>query len=276
LNPLSEPPGTGIVNGPESASWTRRFSKCCFFLLLDPEVQAFGLLSGPIAKHMDCCEPVTALCLNMKKITRALLINLSIVIPVYKVEQYLPQCLDSVFSQNLKNCEVICVNDGTPDNSRVILADYQKNYPDLVIIDRENGGLPAARNSGLHIARGKYIYFLDSDDFLYPDVLTIMQRFAFDHDLDIACFNVLKNGVLPYFDIKTELPIPLTGIDYYKKNYDLNNFFPPSPVWMMLFKLKFLRINTLSFKENIEHEDEEFSPRAFFYAERVGCLNIST
>lgn len=201
--------------------------------------------------------------------------NLSIIIPVYNVEDYLAECLDSVFSQNLDNCEVICVNDGSPDNSRNILSDYQKKYPAIVIVDRPNGGLSAARNSGLEVAQGEYIYFLDSDDYLLDGSLAKALAFAASHSLDIACFNVKKGEKFFYFTEKKPLQGIFPGKTYYPDYYKANGFFPPSAVWMYIYKREFLEKNHLRFKSSALHEDEEFSPRAFYLAERVAGLNIA-
>ena len=90
----------------------------------------------------------------------------SIIIPVYNVENYLSECLDSVIKQTIMDLEIICVNDGTKDHSREILEEYQKQDARIQIIDKVNGGLSSARNAGLAAATGEYILFLDSDDYL--------------------------------------------------------------------------------------------------------------
>lgn len=199
---------------------------------------------------------------------------LSIIIPVYNVEKYLHQCLNSVYSQNLEACEVICVNDGSTDNSRTILQEFKDINNDLILIDRENGGLSAARNSGLKMANGKYVYFLDSDDYLFHGVLRKTIDFVEENELDLAYFNVLKDGKEFYFNNKKEITEVLSGKEYYKLNYEVNGFFPPSAVWTHLYKREFLLQNSMKFKEGIEHEDEEFTPRTYYFAQRVSCLNI--
>ena len=92
--------------------------------------------------------------------------KVSVIIPVYNVEKYLRECLDSVVTQDLDDIEIICINDGSTDGSSRILAEYATQYEKLAILDKENSGLSAARNSGLSVAKGKYILFLDSDDLL--------------------------------------------------------------------------------------------------------------
>lgn len=100
---------------------------------------------------------------------------LSIVIPMYQVEQYLPTCLDSVLLPGREDYEIIAVDDGSPDRSGQIAEEYAARYPDLIrVIRQENGGLGAARNTGLEAAEGEYLFFLDSDDSLFPGALEEM------------------------------------------------------------------------------------------------------
>lgn len=92
--------------------------------------------------------------------------KLSIIAPIYKTEQYLPVCIESILGQSFSDFELILVNDGSPDNSRQICENYQKKDSRIRIVNKENGGLSSARNAGLEIARGDYIMFVDSDDYL--------------------------------------------------------------------------------------------------------------
>ena len=93
--------------------------------------------------------------------------KLSIIVPCYKVEKYLPRCLDSLVNQTLEDIEVICINDGSPDNCLNILKDYQKKYKDkIVIIDKKNEGVWRGRKDGIKKATGEFIGFVDSDDYL--------------------------------------------------------------------------------------------------------------
>lgn len=110
----------------------------------------------------------------------------SVLIPVYNVEDYLEKCLDSVVSQTLNNIEIICVDDGSTDGSAEILKEYQKKDKRINIITKENGGLPSARNAGLEVARGKYIGFVDSDDFIEPNMYETMVNSAKQHDSDVV------------------------------------------------------------------------------------------
>ena len=93
--------------------------------------------------------------------------QLSIVVPIYNVEQYLRECLDSLYKIDGIDYEVILVNDGSKDRSREIMEEFKQSYPErTVIVDKENGGLSSARNAGMRVAKGEYISFIDSDDFI--------------------------------------------------------------------------------------------------------------
>lgn len=113
--------------------------------------------------------------------------TLSIIVPCYKVEAYLPRCLDSLVAQTLPNIEVICINDGSPDRCIDILHDYERRYPDtIVVIDKPNEGVWKGRRDGIRIARGAYIGFVDSDDYVCPTFAEELWRAATEHDADIA------------------------------------------------------------------------------------------
>lgn len=113
--------------------------------------------------------------------------KLSIIVPCYKVEKYLPKCLASLMGQTLDDYEVICINDGSPDHCLDILRAWQKRYPDrLVIIDKPNEGVWRGRFDGIAKARGEYIGFLDSDDYAEPDFAELLYNTAKAADADVA------------------------------------------------------------------------------------------
>ncbi len=114
--------------------------------------------------------------------------SVSIIIPIYKVEKYLRRCLDSVLNQTFQDWNAICVNDGSPDNSDKILAEYAARDSRFVIVNKENGGLSDARNAGMPYANGKYILYLDSDDFIHPQTLEIAYNLAMRDNSDIVSF----------------------------------------------------------------------------------------
>ena len=111
----------------------------------------------------------------------------SIIIPCYNVETYLPRCLDSLVDQTLDDLEIICINDGSPDNCLAILRDYEQRYPDtIVVIDKENEGVWRGRLDAIAIARGEYIGFVDSDDYVEPDFAEKLYTAAKENDADIS------------------------------------------------------------------------------------------
>lgn len=114
-------------------------------------------------------------------------IKLSIIVPCYKVEKYLPRCLDSLVNQTLDNIEIICINDGSPDNCINILKDYQSKYGDkIVIIDKKNEGLWIGRKDGVKKARGEYIGFVDSDDYVALNFAEKLYNAAVSKNADIS------------------------------------------------------------------------------------------
>ena len=124
--------------------------------------------------------------------------KITVVIPIYNAEKWLRECLDSVSSQSLREIEIICVNDGSPDHSLAILKEYAAKDSRIVIIDKQNEGVGAARNDGIRSARGEFIAFMDPDD-KYPDKdsLSILYQAATENHVAVAggylgCMN--ENG----------------------------------------------------------------------------------
>ncbi len=119
--------------------------------------------------------------------------KLSIVIPIYKVEQYLPVCLDSCILPGREDYEILCVDDGSPDRSGQIAEDYASRFPGLIrVIHQENGGLGAARNTGLEAAEGEFLLFLDSDDSLAPGAPEEMLDLLSREEADVIIFDFVK------------------------------------------------------------------------------------
>lgn len=113
-------------------------------------------------------------------------VMLSIIVPVYKTEQYLNQCVDSILAQTIDDYELILVDDGSPDNSGAICDGYAARFPNIRVIHKPNGGLTAARKSGMEAARGKYVAFVDSDDWIDPDMYAVLVAQAEEHGADLV------------------------------------------------------------------------------------------
>jgi glycosyltransferase involved in cell wall biosynthesis len=196
----------------------------------------------------------------------------SIIIPVFNVEPYLAACLDSALNQTYTDVEVICVNDGSTDNSLSILEEYKKQYQQITLLSQENKGLSAARNAGLRVATGDYILFLDSDDWLEKDAIRILRDQIGDEDM--LCFNGRR-----YFEDGTQeepdagiTETNLTGWDYYNKYALVNRKFHFVSVVLRLYRKQFLLDHRLFFEEGIYHEDNLFTPIACYYAQKVKVI----
>ena len=112
--------------------------------------------------------------------------KISVIIPVYNTESYLSRCLDSVLSNTYENLEVICVNDGSTDNSINILDNYKFSDERVIVINQKNSGVSAARNAGLNVATGEYIAFIDSDDWVHTQYFEILLFAMSCNDSDVA------------------------------------------------------------------------------------------
>lgn len=180
-------------------------------------------------------------------------IKVSIIVPVYNVEKYLPECLDSLIAQTLKEIEIICINDGTKDNSLQILELYKIKDNRIKIINQENQGLSATRNNGIKTASGEYIAFVDSDDWVDNDYFEKLYNAAKKYDSDVAIGDFYRQGKI----LKSK-KLKLTTTEFYtdsaqkakqalvpKYNY----------VWNKLYRKTFLIKNNFFFPEGKYYED---------------------
>ena len=191
----------------------------------------------------------------------------SVVIPVYNVEDYLDDCLSSLQSQDYTDFEVICVNDGSTDRSREILSKWESRFPQMKVIDRENGGLSAARNTGLEAATGDYVLFVDSDDWVES---TMLKRVTEEvDDTDILCFACRRSDNNTYDTLFHEQS---DGWNYYNRHALEHHEVPFVCVWQRCYRRGFLEENNLRFREGILHEDNEFTPRACLKSKRVKVI----
>ena len=205
----------------------------------------------------------------------------SVVVPVYNVEKYLRECLDSICGQTLKNIEIICVNDGSTDGSLAILEEYASRDSRMRIISQENRGLSAARNAGLSVARGKYIYFMDSDDVSPQGSLGKMFAEMEKNSLDVLLF-----GAESFFESE-DLEKAHPG---YKTLYKRRPFETQSGQSLVLaFKnagcgfspsaccycstRRFLNENSIRFPEGILYEDNVFFWKMILAAKRAKSIS---
>lgn len=205
---------------------------------------------------------------------------LSIIVPVYNVSKYLAKCLDSLLCQNLESneYEIIVVNDGSTDNSGDIAKQYADQYSNIKLIHQENQGLSGARNTGIKLAKGKYIQFVDSDDYLEPNVLkTLVDKMEFDN-LDILRFNYqnVNEQYEAYEPYKEHKPY----VDYRNEVCDGLTFLTgrlgfACYAWQFVIKSSLLiNDDKYLFKRGIYFEDTEWTPRILTQAKRVTSTDL--
>lgn len=200
--------------------------------------------------------------------------SLSIIIPVYNVEQYLEKCLDSVLVDNEFTGQVVCVNDGSKDGSLAILEKYSAKYTNIEIISQPNAGLSAARNAGLDKATGDYVFFLDSDDWIAQrSIDRVLEKIGRE---DVIYFNAKK-----YYEstqtYDAELDIPehkhLSGLQYFSFVYGTPRTVPLVCVVGGVYRRAFLLENNLYNENGIYHEDNYFTPQVLLAAKEVSSIN---
>ena len=196
------------------------------------------------------------------------MIKVSIIVPVYNVEKYLDKCLKNLVNQTLKDIEIIVVNDGTKDNSQKIIDKYVNKYPKLVkSYIKENGGLSSARNYGLKYAKGKYIAFVDSDDYVETNMYQKLYDKAVEKDFDMVVCNLKyiyeTKEVNAYSNINKDI---LTKEEIKKS---MINIYPSA--WNKLFNKRLFK-NKVLFKEKVWFEDVEFLYRLYPYINSIGTV----
>lgn len=205
------------------------------------------------------------MCSNIPKI--------SLVIPVYNVEKFIKKALDSVLDQTFKDYEVIMVNDGSTDNSLNILKDYANKYENFHLVDQNNCGQGKARNNAIKVAKGEYIAFLDSDDFLAPDFFEVLYKNATKNDADISCCNYYlyydKSCKKVYMPFTAKTGIYSNQVALKKLILDTTfHFF----LWNKLFKRSLFTENNVTFYD-MYFEDVATCPKLFYYANKVAFEN---
>lgn len=208
--------------------------------------------------------------------------KVSVIIPIYNVEKYLGDCLNSVTNQTLREIEIICVNDCSTDNSGIIAKSFAEKDQRIILLENDrNMGLSETRNRGLKIASGRYVYFLDSDDFILLDALEKLYALAEKDKLDLILFDskmIFENESLKnemkrddLFAAKSKYPEILTGKEYFfasRNNDDMRE-----PVWIQFVKRKVLEDKSIRFFKGLLHEDILYSFLLMMNAQRVRCIN---
>lgn len=206
--------------------------------------------------------------------------NISIIIPVYNTSRYLRQCLNSILSQTLTDIEIICVDDGSTDNSLDILNEYKLKDSRIIVLHQKNRGGGAARNLGMSIAQGKYLSFLDSDDFFQHDMLQCAYDIAEKHNADVTIFLFRE-----YYDnvsMYSEKEFGISNVVGKDTNIVSRNDIPssifsltnPAP-WNKLYNREFVERHNLHFQEIAKCNDVYFGFTTLYFAEKIALLNKS-
>ena len=205
-------------------------------------------------------------------------IKISVIIPVFNSEKYLKECLNSVIEQTLKDIEIICVDDGSTDNSLSILEEYKKKDKRLTILKQQHKGAGAARNLGLDMARGGYLYFLDSDDFIKQNALEILHNQITKVDADICIcknniYNTTKKIFIPCVWQKAFSQIPAK--DTFNSTEIPNSILQICniPAYTKLYKTNFIKKNNIKFQEIQTCNDVYFNNISLILAKKITSIN---
>ena len=203
--------------------------------------------------------------------------KVSIIVPVYNVERYLKKCVESIVSQTLRDIEIILVDDGSPDNSGKICDELQTLDYRIVVIHQENRGLPGARNSGMKIAKGEYIGFVDSDDFIDEDMYERMYFKAKDNQADVVMCDYFKEAIIDNneeINDSQKVTRIFKTCDIDEGVYDIEkiknviypqlimkeniDFGPLLSQWSCLYNRKFILDNNIKYNENIKQCEDNY------------------
>lgn len=209
-----------------------------------------------------------------------IMVDVSIIVPVYNGEKYLNQCLDSLSNQTLTDIEIICVNDGSTDKTGVMLKRYSSRDKRFKIITTENNGQGSARNTAMEEAKGEYVAFVDADDWIELNSMEFLYKKAKSDDLDMLFFQMVNymesSGDIVSTDLYDIKSFEDNGIDEntvfnHNDTHDFLFEIPVGPV-SKFYRRQFLELNCLRFPEGMFFEDNAFFYNAYFHCEKVGFL----
>ena len=196
-------------------------------------------------------------------------ILLSIVVPVYNVEKYLGECLDSLVRQTVSSYEIIIVNDGSTDGSPQIISEYSERYPQLIrVVNQKNGGLSAARNTGMEYANGKYLAFIDSDDFVRDDMYEKMTGIAESDDCDIVLCDIEF-----YWEGNRDRNYKMKGLRAGEGEIHKRALLSPLFAWNKLYRKSYFDRYNLQFETGVWYEDLEVTTFLLAMASGIGYLD---
>lgn len=205
--------------------------------------------------------------------------KISIIVPVFNTGQYLVQCLNSLINQTLKEIEIICVNDGSTDNSLEILQEFAKNDARIKIVTQKNQGQSISRNNAMELAKGEYLGFLDSDDWAQPDMFEKLYNNAkkFDSDIAICDIQMFDERTNTYYTDKN-----YKNLNVFDKSFDDRSFkiedtfefiFQICVVpWNKIYRRNCLKENKIKFIEQLNYEDNVFTLETMLSAQSISLI----
>lgn len=203
-------------------------------------------------------------------------ITIAAVVPVYNVEEYLEECLESICNQTEPFDEVILINDGSTDNSKLICEKFYEKNDNVFLINQENAGLSEARNAGIKAASSQYIVFIDSDDCIKNDTVEKLIKELENKEYDVAFFSasvLCDSGVLgsaSYYVREDELcDRDMTGVEFFERSFPSNYIVSAC---LAIYRNDFLVKNKIFFEKGIFYEDNDFHFRICMYAQKVKCI----
>ena len=199
------------------------------------------------------------------------MIKYSFIVPVYNTEKYLKKCLDSLVNQTYKDFEIIVVNDGSTDKSSNIISKYQKKYKNIIVIDKENEGLSMARNRGVQKSSGKYIIFVDSDDYVSNKLLEEVDKKIDDSDILRFQIATEDEGYTKINEYHEEGFESMCGYDAFKY---LSSYHFVEPAWCYEIRKNYYIENKFSFKKGVYHEDFGLIPYVIYKARKVKSIDF--
>lgn len=197
---------------------------------------------------------------------------LSFIVPIYNAEKYLRECVDSLLEQNFPKelYEIILYDDSSTDDSLNIAKEYSKKYVNVRVFTHPNVGVSQTRNAGLKEAIGEYIWFIDNDDYIAKNVLTVLYEWTYNEKVDLLIFDAIRFKADEYWKLSDfiirETPV-ITGIEAF-----LNFYYDPVP-WNKLFRRSFIEKYHLHFSQQLS-EDSELCSRCFYHAEKIKAIPI--
>ena len=220
----------------------------------------------------------------MKIITKEYSIKTSVIIPVFNTRIYLQECIESVLKQTQKEVEIILVDDGSTDGSSEVIREYEEKFPSIKAVYQSNQKLGAARNVGVRVAEGKYLYFLDSDDYIDEHLLERCYQKAEKDQLDFVLFdakplmdtesvgseNTVKADVYDRSNMKIGERI-YSGREFWEEYYSCGGLFPNAV--LVYANADFIRNNELYFEPGVYYEDNEWTLRMYLRAKRIAYIS---